>query len=71
MKLDCKVVKTPHKAEMLGMVGEMKDILWDTYSNVFELVIEGKIDSVVSIIIIFQNTFTSKLFLLKIIVILH
>ena len=71
MKLDCKVVKNPHKAEMLGMVGEMKDILWDTYSNVFELVIEGKIDSVVSIIIIFQNTFTSKLFLLKIIVILH
>ena len=65
------MVKTPHKAEMLGMVGEMKDILWDTYSNVFELVIEGKIDSVVSIIIIFQNTFTSKLFLLKIIVILH
>ena len=71
MKLDCKLVKNPHKAEMLGMVGEMKDILWDTYSNVFELVIEGKIDSVVSIIIIFQNTFTSKLFLLKIIVILH
>lgn len=71
MKLDCKLVKNPHKAEMLGMVGEMKDILWDTYANVFELVIEGKIDSVVSIIIIFQNTFTSKLFLLKIIVILH
>lgn len=50
MKLDYKFVKNPHKTEMLEMVGEMKDFLWDTYSNVFELVIEGKIDSVVSII---------------------
>ena len=50
MKLDCKLVKNPHEAEMLGMVGEMKDIFWDTYFNVFKLVIEGKIDSVVSII---------------------
>ena len=71
MKLDGKLVKNPPKTEMLGMVREMKDILWVTYSNVFELVIEGKIDSVVSIIIIFQNTFTSRLFLLKIIVKLH
>ena len=57
MKLNCKLVKTPHKAELLGMVGEMKDILWDTYSNVFESVSEGKIDSVVSIM--FSKTYYS------------
>lgn len=57
MKLNCKLVKTPHKAELLGMVGEMKDLLRDTYSNVFELASEGKIDAVVSII--FSKTYHS------------